>query len=81
MSICSAGRRARVAGVRTLYVFNTLDRRDDGSYPQADYDLSEKVVTYWTNFCKYANPCGAVASDDWKPYSVGSPFTKVLDIE
>ncbi len=64
-----------------VYVFNTLDRRDDGSYPQADYDQSEKVVTYWTNFCKYANPCGAEASDDWKPYSVGSPFTKVLDIE
>lgn len=63
-----------------VYVFNTLDRRDDGSYPQADYELSERVVTYWTNFCKYANPCGETASNDWKAYSVSEPFTKVLDV-
>lgn len=64
-----------------VYVFNTLNRRDVGDYPQADYDLSERVVTYWTNFCKYANPCGKEASDDWKAYTATSQFTKVLDVE
>lgn len=39
------------------YVFGTLDRcwRDfDGRH----YDLSRKVVKYWTNFAKFGNPNG-----------------------
>lgn len=63
-----------------VYVFNTLNRRDDGSYPQADYDLSERTVTYWTNFCKYANPNGKDVDGEWKPYTPSSPYTQVIDV-
>lgn len=63
-----------------VYVFNTLNRRDTGDYPQADYDLSERVVTYWTNFCKYANPNGKDIDGEWKPFTKASSYTQVIDI-
>ena len=64
-----------------VYVFNTLDRRDEGNYPQADYDLSEQVVTWWTNFCKYANPNGKDVDGEWKPYTPEAGYTQVIDVQ
>lgn len=48
------------------FVFGTLGRcwRDfDGRY----YDLSEKMVSYWTNFARTGNPNGG-SLPVWKPY-------------
>ena len=56
-----------------IYVFKTLDRRDNGDVPQVDYDLSEQVVTWWTDFCKGKAP--------WTAFTSGNPYLKIIDVE
>ena len=34
----------------------------------SDWDLSEKMLTAWSNFAKYSDPNGANGGD-WKPYT------------
>lgn len=38
--------------------------------------LSDKMMDFWTNFCKYADPQGG-----WKPYTAEDPYMQILDIE
>jgi para-nitrobenzyl esterase len=40
------------------YVFGTLDARQRAVWQMADRELSEKVVTYWTNFARTGDPNG-----------------------
>ena len=35
-------------------------------WTQGDWDLSEKMLTAWSNFAKYGDPCGPDGGD-WKP--------------
>lgn len=54
-----------------VYVFGTLDRNGK-PIPQEDYELSEQVVTWWTDFCKGIAP--------WEPYTEANPYTKIIDV-
>lgn len=45
-------------------------------FTEADYALSDKMMDFWTNFCKYADPQGG-----WKPYTAEDPYMQILDIE
>ena len=37
-------------------------------WTKGDWDLSEKMLTYWSNFAKYSNPNGPDGGD-WKPFT------------
>ena len=41
-------------------------------WTQGDWDLSEKMLTYWTNFVKYSNPNGQ-QDGTWTPCTAKSP--------
>ncbi len=46
----------------------------------ADYELSERMVTYWTNFAKNGNPNG----DDvpkWRPCTKAHALIQILDVK
>jgi para-nitrobenzyl esterase len=47
-------------------------------FTEADYKLSDAMVTYWTNFIKTGDPNGA-GLPEWKPYSQSDTFTMVFD--
>ena len=38
-----------------------------------DYDLSEAMVSAWTDFMKTGKP-----ADDWRPYTRQDPYIKVF---
>lgn len=58
------------------YIHGTLDRcwRPFEKY---DYELSDAMVTYWTNFMKNGDPNGGDLPQ-WRPYSKEDPFTMVF---
>lgn len=49
------------------YVFKSL-KHCWRPWTQGDWDLSEKMLTAWSNFCKYGNPNGE-ANGEWQPYT------------
>ncbi|MBR4265885.1 MAG: carboxylesterase family protein [Bacteroidales bacterium] len=49
------------------YVFKSL-KHCWRPWTKGDWDLSEKMLTIWTNFAKYGDPNGANGGD-WKPYT------------
>ena len=57
-------------------VFHTQDR-SWRPFTEADNELSNRMVDYWTNFVKYGNPNGA-EGDAWKPYSATEPYVQEL---
>lgn len=61
------------------YMFNTLGR-SWRPFTQADFDLSERIMDYWTNFAKYGNPNGP-ADGSWKPFSLTEPYVEVLNVK
>ena len=42
-----------------------------------DYELSERMVEYWTNFAKYGNPNGN-KSGEWKPFAKDNHYVQHL---
>ena len=56
------------------YTFHTL-KRSWRPFTQADYELSDRMVTYWTNFIKYGSPDG---DQTWKPCTRKNPYIEVL---
>ena len=44
-------------------------------WTQGDWDLSEKMLTAWTNFAKYSDPNGAEGSEGlgWAPCTAENP--------
>ncbi len=60
------------------YVFGTLDNCWR-PMTEADYELSERMVTYWTNFAKYGNPNGETVPE-WTPCTAAQPHVQNLDI-
>ena len=60
------------------YMFGTL-RECWRPMTPGDFMLSEKMVTYWTNFMKYGNPNGE-GLPMWRPLTKEIPFEMVLDV-
>ena len=58
------------------YMFGTLERcwrpMED-----KDYELSENMIGYWTNFIKSGNP-NSENNEEWKPYKKEEPFIMEL---
>lgn len=57
------------------YVFGTLDVRGTAFSP-LDYEMSDAMGTYWTNFAKYGNPNtpGDTSLAEWPLYTEKQPF-------
>jgi para-nitrobenzyl esterase len=47
---------------------------------QADFELSERMVTYWTNFAKTGNPNGE-GVPLWDPCTKSNEHIQTLDIQ
>ena len=47
---------------------------------EGDYDLSERMVSYWTNFMKNGDPNG-VGLSLWPSCTKAEPFEMVLDVQ
>ena len=54
------------------YVFGTLDVRKIAFQP-LDYEMSDAMMTYWTNFAKSGDPNGAGLSN-WPKYTAETPY-------
>lgn len=61
------------------YEFGTLSR-SWRPFVEADYDLSKRMITYWTNFVKTGDPNGS-SVPEWMPYIKNNRQFKVLDIK
>ena len=49
-------------------------------WTQGDWDLSEKMLTAWSNFAKYANPNGPDGGD-WAPYTADNQTFMVFRLD
>ena len=65
-------------GIEHWYVFQTLDR-DWRPYAGSDYDLSDKMCTYWANFVKNGDPNGP-GLEAWTPYTAEKPEAMMFDV-
>ena len=61
------------------YMFGTLDKCWR-PMEKADYELSERMVSYWTNFAKTGNPNG-VGLPEWKPCTKVDKHIQELDVK
>lgn len=61
------------------YMFGTLDRCWR-PFTAADHELSNRMLDYWTNFCKYGNPNGQT-DGEWAKSTKDAPFTMNLRIK
>ncbi|MGI5847194.1 MAG: carboxylesterase family protein [Candidatus Cryptobacteroides sp.] len=57
------------------YMFHTL-KNSWRPFTEADYALSNKMVDYWTSFCKTGDP-----GNGWEAYKRDAPFKKEFDVE
>lgn len=58
-------------GSDVAYIFGTLKERGDG-FTALDYEMSDGMGTYWTNFAKYGNPNGEGLTE-WPEYTNTRP--------
>lgn len=61
------------------YVFGSLDYCWR-PLEEADYVLSKKMISYWSNFMKTGNPNGT-KENEWRPCTREDSYFKVLDVE
>lgn len=54
------------------YTFHTL-KRSWRPFTKADYGLSDRMVTFWTNFIKNGNP-----GNGWQAYTRKNPYIQIL---
>lgn len=47
---------------------------------QSDYQLSDKMIAYWSQFMKTGNP-NSEGKTDWRPCTTEVPYFEVLDVE
>lgn len=67
------------------YVFKSLKHNTWRPWTAGDWQLSERMLTAWTNFCKYGNPNGNADPKDkkaeWKPYTKKNPQMMVFHLD
>ena len=61
------------------YVFKSL-KHCWRPWTKGDWDLAEKQVTYWANFCKYGDPNGPEGGE-WTPYTKENPKFMVFKLD
>lgn len=61
------------------YMFGTLDRCWR-KFTKADYELSNQMLDYWTNFCKYGDPNGLAEEPTWPAFTTENPYRKIFDV-
>lgn len=61
------------------YMFGTLDKCWR-PMEKADYELSERMVSYWTNFAKTGNPNGE-GVPQWRPCTKADNHIQTLDVK
>jgi len=61
------------------YVFKSL-KHCWRPWTKGDWDLAEKEVTYWANFCKYGDPNGPEGGE-WTPYTKENPKFMVFKLD
>lgn len=61
------------------YVFKSL-KHCWRPWAQGDWDLSEKMLTYWTNFAKYSDPNGPDGGE-WTPCTKTTPDFMVFKLD
>ena len=59
------------------YVFGTLDRCWR-PFTDADRELSDRMLSAWTNFCKNGDPG---EDSGWLPFTEEHHFRKIFDVE
>lgn len=60
------------------YTFHTL-KNSWRPFTKSDYDLSDQMVDYWTNFAKTGNP-NADGQNTWRAYTKADPFVIQFDV-
>jgi len=58
------------------YVFKQLDKKNP-ELSDYDFELSEIIATYWTNFAKYGDP-NSKDLPEWPPFSIEKPLVMYL---
>lgn len=61
------------------YTFHTL-KRSWRPFTEADEELSNRMVDYWTNFCKFGNPNGETEGE-WQKSTKENPFCMTLTVK
>lgn len=61
------------------YVFKTL-KRSWRPFEKGDYELSDRMVEFWTNFARYGDPNGKNPKI-WLPYTKENPGFMIFDVE
>lgn len=62
------------------YTFGTLGRCWR-PFTKADRQLSDEMVTAWTNFAKYGDPAGVDGEVYWPAFTKDNPYRKIFDIQ
>lgn len=61
------------------YVFKSL-KHCWRPWTEGDWDLSERILTYWTNFAKYSNPNGE-GEETWTPCTAENPSFMLFQLD
>ncbi len=65
-------------GSDCAYVFHHLDQNPKLKYTDDDKQLSDLMITYWTNFAKFSDPNGE-SLPFWPVYEQGKPSVMILE--
>ena len=72
---------ASIPKLQTDFVFKSL-KHCWRPWTQGDWNLSEKMLTAWTNFAKYSDPNGKEeAGLGWKPCTSESPLFMLFKLD
>ena len=73
------GARGVVHSAELPYMFGQV-KLSARPMKKEDYELADRMSTYWTNFAKYGNPNGS-KDGEWKAYSKSNPTVFHLDVK